>query len=66
MLYGRDPQLPTDSVLHQSPVCTAIHLNDYKTLLSPRMFDAWESATNLLKKAQNRPRDFAIGERVFV
>ena len=76
LLYGRDPQLPTEAVLCPPTSRDVIELDDYKTTMAQMMQEAWGLAQQNLKKAQkkqklyhdkksNRP-DFRVGDRVFV
>ena len=76
LLYGRDPQLPTESVLNPSVRRETVALDDYQTAMTLQMSEMWASAQRNLQKAQKRQKchhdrhardaTFAEGERVFV
>jgi len=75
LLYGRDPQLPTEAALSQPKTRYQVDLDDYKTKLFGSLSHAWELARSQVKKAQQKqkyydrnakePR-FKEGDRVFV
>ena len=76
LLYGRDPNLPTDQMLTPSLERDEIEISDYRHEIALRMSTAWESARSKIKKAQEhqkhqhdkKARDPKIfpGDRVFV
>ena len=76
LLYGRDPQLPTEAVLCPPVQRDLIQLDDYNTTMTQMMSEAWELAQRNLKKAQKKQKfhhdkksrnsDFQVGDRVFV
>jgi hypothetical protein len=77
LLYGRDPRLPTESVLSPSNSRQLTDLKEYGTELAAIMSQAWELAIQSVGKAQrrqvrklfdNRAREpnFTLGERVFL
>ena len=76
LLYGRDPQLPTETALCSILAREQVMLDDYKTHMIREMSEAWKKAQKCVQKAQKRqkvqhdkratPADFNIGERVFV
>ena len=76
LIYGRDPRLPTDTMLSPPLSRTIIRLQDYGKELASRMAGAWESARSSIKKAQHRqkaqydkksrPPNFLVGDRVFL
>ena len=76
LLYGRDPQLPTELVLTPALTRDLVQLDDYKSRMMHAMGEAWDLAQRALKKAQARQKkqhdkhvrnaDFRLGERVYV
>ena len=76
LLYGRDPRLPTETVLSPPRDCQLWNLDDYKSILVREMSSAWSLAQDNIKKAQGqqkryydrfeRSAKFSIGDRVFV
>ena len=52
LLYGRDPQLPSDSVLNMPKDRRMMSLNDYKAEVTIRFADAWKLAQEQIKKSQ--------------
>ena len=76
LLYGRDPQLPTEVVLMPELPRDVVQLDDYKSRMMQGMSDAWSSVQNALKKSQARQKkqhdknarnaDFSLGDRVYV
>ena len=75
LLYGRDPQLPTNKVLCPPKERAEIDMEDYTSEVAIRMSEAWGLAHKNVKRAQNRqkqhdkrarPVTFQPGQRVFV
>ena len=76
LLYGRDPQLPTDEALSTPKTRYQVDLDDYKTDLMSGLTDAWELAREQLKKSQKSQKRFhdrkstevkvEVGDRVFL
>ena len=73
LLYGRDPQLLTETVLYPPVQREPVLLDDYKSSMMRAMSDAWEAARQNVRKAQKiqhdrsaRNADFHVGDRVFV
>jgi len=76
LLYGRDPQLPTEAALCPPTARSTICLDDYKTELVQNMSRAWQLAQNVIRKSQNRQKathdkkasdaTVKLGDRVFV
>ena len=52
LLYGRDPQLPSDSVLNTPMDRRMMSLNDYKAEVTVGFADAWNLAQEQIKKSQ--------------
>ena len=76
LLYGRDPQLPTEEALSPRQSRDLVNLDDYKSQLSIGLSSAWSLAQTQVRKAQQRQKHFhdrhardpkfVLGERVFV
>ena len=76
LLYGRDPQLPTDIALSPPAVRHTMDLDDYKSTMLMAMSSAWKLAQENLQKAQKKQKcqhdkrarntEFTVGDRVFV
>ena len=76
LMYGRDPQLPTEEALSKPQERCYLDSDDYRTQLTQTLSDAWERAQKNVKAAQNRQKTqhdrktrmpkFVIGDRVFV
>ena len=76
LLYGRDPQLPTDAALCPPVERSTMRTNDYRSSLVQSMSEAWELARTSIEKAQSRQKKqhdkrarntpLKIGQRVFV
>lgn len=76
MLYGRDPQLPTEQALSKPIDRCYLDADDYKSELVLNLSEAWERAQQNVRKAQKKQRKqhdkrvrmpkFAVGDRVFV
>ncbi len=76
LLYGRDPQLPTETILSPPVDRQIAALDDYKSTMVREMNSAWSHARESVVKAQNQQKrqydkaarnsDFSVGERVFV
>ena len=71
LLYGRDPQLPTEVTLDNREL---VGLDDYKSVLLQEMSAAWDMARKSVTKAQKQQKrqhdkasnnaSFMVGERV--
>ena len=73
LLYGRDPQQPTELVLTPAAVRENVNLDDYKLRMVQSMNEAWNLAQSNLKKAQKKQKkqhdrnaDFKLCDRVYV
>ena len=76
LLYGRDPQLPTQAALSPPVQREFVQLDDYRSLMVRAMSEAWDVAQKNIHKAQKRQKrqhdkgaknfDFHVGDRVFV
>ena len=76
LLFGRNPRLPTESVLTQPRSMYTIDLDDYKTALVSHLGSAWEAARANIQSAQekqkryydqkSRESSFSVGDRVLV
>ena len=78
LLYGRDPQLPTETALNppiQRELIPFI-IHDYHTTMTQRMSEMWAAAQRNVRRAQRRQKHyhdrraredkFKVGEHVFV
>lgn len=76
LLYGRDPQLPTEAALTVPQSRELMDVDSYKTELVCSLADAWKLAQDNVKKAQKRQKTsydrsarlpkFTVGDRVFL
>lgn len=76
LLYGRDPQLPTDSALDAPVERCHPDLRSYRQELVEGLSDAWEVARAQVKKAQQKEKRYydrsgtlknlKVGDRVFL
>ena len=76
LVYGWDPQLPTETLLRPPVQRNIVQLDGYKTEMTHRMRDAWELARCNVRKAQKSQKhqhdkksqdsNFQVGDRVFV
>ena len=76
LLYGRDPRLPSGTLLEQSHTTYLVDLDDYRTELVINVKKARELALNSIKEAQKKQRSqydkqsrtqvYNIGDRVMV
>ena len=76
LLYGRDPQLPTESMLESPTRRETVPLDDYQAAMTQQMGEMWAVAQRNLRKAQKRQKyhhdqhardsTLRVGERVFV
>ena len=76
LLYGRDPQLPTDAALCPPVERSTVRTDDYGSSLVQFMSDAWKLARTSIEKAQSRQKrqhdkrarsiPLKVGQRVFV
>ena len=76
-LYGRDPQLPTETAIAHTPITRApIDVDTYKGEVFKNIQEAWQLARENIKKAQRRQKmyydrqtrkpTFHVGDRVFL
>ena len=56
LLYGRDPQLPTDSVLNYVKSPYVVDVNDCKTAMTIALSEAWKTAQENIKSAQEKQK----------
>ena len=76
LLYGRDPQLPVESVLSPAKTRKLTHLHEYSSQLAEQMSEAWDLARKNIGRAQKRQKNFydqgkrlpmfTVGDRVFL
>ena len=76
LLYGRDPRLPTDSVLNHVKSPYVVDVDDYKTAMTIALSEAWKTAQENIKSAQEKQKrnydrhskesHYEIGDRVMV
>ena len=76
LLHGRDPRIPTSTVLSQTRSTYCIDHDDYKSELAVRMAECWKLARDNITKAQATQKkkydskrsvvDLKVGERVMV
>ena len=76
LLYGRDPRLPTATVLSPPLDRRVLELDDYKSTLVRELSSAWTRAQEAVAKAQKQQKqqydktatdcEFSVGDRVFV
>ena len=76
LLYGRDPHLPTETMLTPPVNRQHVDLDGYIAKITTHMSAAWEMAKESVKQAQNkqkqqhdrhaRPKEFQPSDRVFV
>ena len=75
LLYGHDPQLPSEVAFTPPVNRENVHLDDYKSSMLRAMREAWELAQRTLEKAQKRQKhqhdknarnaEFQVGDRGF-
>ena len=75
-MYGRDPRLPTGSLLEQLPAAYPVDAEDYRTELVSILIKTCELALESIQKAQEKQRrfydrqsrnpKFQVGDRVMV
>ena len=53
LLYGRDPRVPTETVLSAPSSIYAVDIDDYKSEMMTKMSRAWEVARSKIEGAQN-------------
>lgn len=58
LLYGRDPRLPTGSVLDQIRPGYLVDLDDYRTELLVNLAQAWKLALESIREAQKKQKAF--------
>ena len=56
LLYGRDPQLPTELALSPPVQRDSVQLDDYKSRMVRAMSETWELARQSIKKAQGKQK----------
>ena len=76
LLYGREPRIPTSTVLTQSRSVYNVDPDDYKTELVVGLGESWRLAREHIEKAQDSQKrhydagraevDLKVGERVMV
>ena len=76
LLYGRDPRLPTDSVLNHVKSPYVVDVDDYKTAMTIALSEAWKTAQENIKSAQEKQKrnydrhskesHYEVGDRVMV
>ena len=76
LLYGRDPRLPTDSVLNYVKSPYVVDVDDYKTAMTIALSEAWKTAQENIKSAQEKQKrnydrhskesHYEVGDRVMV
>ena len=76
LVYGRDPRLPTGSLLEQSPITYPVDVEDYRTELLCTLKKTHALALESIRKAQEKQKrfydrqstatKFKIGDRVMV
>ena len=66
LLYGQDPQLPTESALTQPRTPYMINVDDYRTELVTSMSDAWKIAQENIKVAQTKQKTNDLRSRNFL
>ena len=76
LVYGRDPRLPTSTLLEQSPAMYPVDVEDYRTELLTTLKKAHELAKESICKAQEKQHryydrestnpTFQVGDRVMV
>ena len=76
ILYGRDPQLPTEAALNHPKTRYQVDLDYYKLELTDSLTQAWKLAQSQIKKAQKHQKlyynchaktpTFRVGDLVFV
>ena len=72
LVYGRDPRLPTETVLTPPTDQQVWDFDDYKSTLLREMSAAWSRAQDCVEKAQIRQKrlynlsERVVGDRVFV
>ena len=76
LVYGRDPRIPTTTVISQKRSVYEVDLDDYKRELTLGLSQAWELAQNNIKRAQAQqkcqydkktaPVEVKVGDRVMI
>ena len=76
LLYGRDPQPPTETALNLPIQQELIPLDDYHTTMTQHMGEMWAAVQRNVRRAQRRQKHyhdrrareekFKVGEHVFV
>ena len=76
LVYGRDPRIPTSTVLSQSRSVYAVDIDDYKSEFATNLSEAWKLARSNIEQAQTRQKkqydkrarevDLREGDRVMV
>ena len=76
LVHGRDPRIPTETVLSQKRSVYSVNLDDYKVELASNLSEAWELARENILVAQEQQKtqynkksrtiDLKVGDRVMV
>ena len=76
LMYGRDPQLPTDPLLVSEPDRHCVDVQDFRSELVMGISQAWKLARESIERAQKYQKsqhdkhakdpNFKVGDRVFV
>jgi len=76
LVYGRDPRIPTSTVLSQKQSVYSVDLNDYKSEFVCNLSQAWDLARANIERAQKRQKlqydkkasavNLQVGNRVMV
>ena len=66
LFYGRDPRLPTETILSPPLNRLVLELDNYKSTLIREMSSAWKQAQKLQHDKFEKNLKFTIGDRVFV
>ena len=76
LMYGRDPQLPTEGIDPPAPQRREIDIDNYKSEVAQGMQEAWDLARENIRKSQKKQKryydrrarepTFRIGEQVFL
>ena len=76
LMYGRDPQLPTDAILVPEPERKYVEVQDFRSEMVMGISQAWKLARENIEQAQKYQKsqhdkhakdpNFKLGDRVFV
>ena len=61
LLYGRDPQLPTEEALSPPTQRTIVDIDNYKTEVTVNLQEAWELVKKNIKRAQHKQKKETTG-----